>query len=102
MIVTADSAEAHALAGWLNSTPARRLARLVATPASGGFARHGAATVGALPLPAAALRDADLAALARRMAAGEPLQRELDEIVCRHLSLDRHERAALLSSDHRR
>jgi Eco57I restriction-modification methylase len=100
-IVTGTAAETHALTGWLNSTPIRRLARLVATPASGGFARHGAATIGSLPLPAAAVRDPDLVTLARRMSGGERLQGELDEVVYGHLALDERERASLPGSDHR-
>ncbi|HEU5169314.1 MAG TPA: N-6 DNA methylase [Gemmatimonadales bacterium] len=92
----ADRETAHRLAAWLNCTWMRAAARLVATPAAGGYARFGAAAVGGLPLPDAVLHDAELAELARAGAAGRVVQPDLDDLAARHLALTAAERAALV------
>lgn len=63
-----DAGAAHALAAWLNAPLTTALARIGASPAAGGFARFGLRIVGALPLPADALHDAELRALGRARA----------------------------------
>jgi hypothetical protein len=107
VVAVPDAETAGRLAAWLNSTWIRAAARLVATPAAGGFARFGAQVVSGLPLPDAVLADADLDALARCGAAGEPAQSELDALTARHLGLGPAAQEALagvdgVRSDHRR
>lgn len=91
----ADAETAHRVAAWLNSTWIRAAARLVAPPASGGFARFGAAVVAGLPLPDSALLDPALGQLARDAGAGRHVQPDLDAAVAGHLGLDSRSCAAL-------
>ncbi|MGH7631528.1 MAG: Eco57I restriction-modification methylase domain-containing protein, partial [Gemmatimonadales bacterium] len=63
VLVAPDAEAAHRLAAWLNCTWIRAAARLGATVASGGYARFGAAPVGSLPLPDAAVADPALGEL---------------------------------------
>ena len=100
VIVTAGPGAAHVLAAWLNSTWLRALAGLVAQPAAGGFRRFGAATVGSLPLPLSLGCDEMLTAIGVRMAAGEPLQGELDALVATHLGLGADACDALAAAEH--
>jgi hypothetical protein len=87
-VASVDSGcRAEALAAWLNSTWIRALARLVAVPAAGGFARFNAQVVGHLPLPSSVLEDPTLAELARAGRAGEVVQERIDRRAARHLSL---------------
>ncbi len=95
--ITANDSESHALAAWLNCTWVRALAGLIAMPAAGGFARHGTGTVGALPLPLAAIADPRLAALGARAGTGEALQDEIDELTAGALGLTPQERSVLAS-----
>jgi hypothetical protein len=90
-----SGAEAERLAGWLNTTWVRAVARLAAVPASGGFHRHSAALVSQLPLPASVLTDGALLAAARAGRAGEPVQETIDDIAAAHLALSTRERTAL-------
>jgi len=92
---THSSEEAERLAAWLNASCTRALARLGAVPASGGFHRFSATAVARLPLPEAALDDAELSALARAGRRGEDIQEALDDAVARHLDLTPRDRAAL-------
>lgn len=87
--------EAERLAAWLNASWLRMVARAAAVPASGGYARFGAATVGGLPLPATVLDDGRLDPLARRGRAGADVQVELDDIAAEHLGLAPALRSAL-------
>lgn len=82
---------AASLAAWLNATPIRVLARLVAEPAAGGCARYAARAVGAIPLPAVALGDPVLAAFCHT-AAGHDVQDALDSHVAQLLDLSTSER----------
>jgi hypothetical protein len=86
-VLKTSAAEAPALAAWLNSSWMRGLARLQADPASNGFARFNARTVGSLPLPDSVRSDAALAAFARNAATGSWSQDELDELTASHLDL---------------
>jgi hypothetical protein len=97
-----SDAEADRLAAWLNSSWLRAAARACAMPAAGGCARYTAATVGALPLPAAVLADDDLSTLNRSARDGGRVQAELDDLAARHLRLGPAHRAALLGSLDRR
>jgi hypothetical protein len=90
----ASAASADSLTAWLNSTPVRALARLHAEAAAGGYARFGARVVGDLPLPAAVLGDATLAALAQS-AQERDIQETLDEYVADWLRLSLAERELL-------
>jgi hypothetical protein len=89
-------AAADALAAWLNATPIRAIARLSAEPAAGGCARFAARTVGAVPLPAAALASTVLSVLGRA-ARERDIQDQLDDEVTELLGLSRAE-AELLSA----
>lgn len=100
VVATRRPADASLLAAWLNTTWCRNLAALVAQPAAGGYRRFGAAPVGSLPLPSSVTADADFLRLAHRMAAGEPLQEELDALAARHLGLDGAARDALAAAGH--
>jgi hypothetical protein len=84
--------DADGICAWLNSTWIRVLARLVAAPASGGYARFSAGVVGSLPGPADAVQ---LAPLGRQGTSGGDVQEELDERVARLLGLADDERRAL-------
>lgn len=86
---------ALALCAWLNATWVRALARITADPASGGFARFNARSVGAVPLPADLLDDPELAALGARGRRGEEFQGEVDELVGARLELGTGERRVL-------
>lgn len=77
-----EARAARRLAAWLNAPPLSALARLVAPPAAGGCARHGAHVVGALPLPPTVLDDASL----DPMAALPPRERA-DALTARALEL---------------
>jgi hypothetical protein len=94
---TAEAAER--LAAWLNSRWIRAVGRLGAVPAAGGFHRFSAAIVSRLPLPAAAVADAELSALARAGRRGEDIQEALDDTVARHLGLSARDRAVLGATD---
>ncbi|HEU4827837.1 MAG TPA: N-6 DNA methylase, partial [Gemmatimonadales bacterium] len=63
VIHAATDLEGNSACAWLNSTWIRAVARLVAPPASGGFARFTAGVVGSLPAPA---DDPELARLGGR------------------------------------
>ena len=86
-VIKTRAEEASALTAWLNSSWMRGLARLRADPASNGFARFNARTVGSLPLPLSVCTDAALAAFARRAAKANYSQAELDELTAPHLDL---------------
>ena len=102
-VTAAGSAqEAEGLAAWLNSTWIRAAACAGAVPAAGGFSRFNAAVVGAVPLPSAAVRDPQLAALSRAARTGTDVQEELDAIAARHLALSAREQGALRSLLHAR
>jgi len=90
--------EADRVAAWLNSSWLRAAARVGAVPAAGGCFRYTAATVGALPLPQSALADPDLSTIARLAASGRDVQKDLDDIAARHLSLSDVHRRALVTS----
>jgi hypothetical protein len=90
--------EADRLAAWLNSSWLRAAARAGAVPAAGGCSRFTAATVGALPLAAAALADPDLSTLARLAAEGRRVQADLDDVTARHLCLTEAHRRTLLAA----
>lgn len=95
-VAPAQSAEeAERLAAWLNASWLRMAAQAAAVPASGGYARFSAATVGSLPLPGAVLADVRLDPLARRGRAGADVQVELDDIAAEHLGLAPALRSAL-------
>jgi hypothetical protein len=91
----ASPESALALCAWLNSTYIRAVARATADPATGGFARFNARAVGTVPLPPGALEDPRLVVLARRGAAGEAVQDELDALVGDSLALGPAERRLL-------
>jgi hypothetical protein len=86
-VINTSAKAALALAAWLNSSWMRGLARLQADPASSGFARFNARTVGSLPLPRSVCTDAALAAFARQAVSGNYSQAELDELTAPHLDL---------------
>ena len=98
VIATAGGHEALTLAAWLNATCLRAIAALGAPPAAGHYRRFGAATIESLPLPPAAGRDDRLRQIAERMAAGEPLQDQLDAIAAEHLGLDDADSQALAAA----
>jgi hypothetical protein len=58
-VLQAPPAQSVVLAAWLNSSWMRGLARLQADPASNGFARFNARTVGSLPCPGTLAGDTD-------------------------------------------
>jgi hypothetical protein len=92
-----DGATAHRLAGWLNCSWLRAVAKTGASPARGGYARFDARTVGGLPLVPSVLTDPALEELARQAAAGGDVQEALDELCAAHLGLRGPDRAALKS-----
>jgi hypothetical protein len=97
---------ALALTAWLNSRWIRTLARAVADPAAGGFARFNARLVADLPLPSAVPDDPHLAALAERATRGESVQEDLDALTAEHLALSPRtrrilEQAERAGTDHR-
>ncbi len=96
-----DQDTAQGVAAWLNATWLRTAARLVATPAAGGFARFNARVVGSLPLPDTALADPALGDLARAGAEGHTVQPELDALAARHLALEPDVARALAQADQR-
>ena len=96
-VLHAPGEQSLVIAAWLNSSWMRGLARLQADPASSGFARFNARTVGALPLPATLAGDSGLAAWASRAVAGDFLQAELDELTAPHLDLTPAELGTLAS-----
>jgi len=103
LVETATDEAACALAAWLNSTWIRAFARLTAEPAAGGCARFAARAMGGTPLPATVLRSVALADFARRAAAGEPVEQEIDVEVARTLNLSRHDCEVLAPlASHRR
>ena len=106
LVTLPDGATARRLAAWLNSTWLRAAARSMAVPARGGFVRHNARTVSALPLPPAVLADPLLDRFARRAVRHPWNQQELDELTGRHLDLTPASRTALrrlagFGADHR-
>jgi hypothetical protein len=82
-----DGAMARRIAAWLNATWIGAVARAGAVPASGGYARFSAATVGALPLPTTVLTDSRLDPLTRAGRAGARIQDDLDDLAAEHLGL---------------
>jgi hypothetical protein len=101
VLAVPDPATAERVAAWLNATWLRAAARLVATPAAGGFARFNARVVGGLPLPDTALTDPALDGLCRAAAEGCAVQPELDAIAARHLALEPDVARALAQADQR-
>jgi hypothetical protein len=97
--VAQSKAGAERLTAWLNCTWIRVIARQGAVPASGGFVRFKAGTIGGLPLPPSVLTDPTLAALARAGRRGEPVQAHLDELTARHLGLSAVARSVLREAD---
>jgi hypothetical protein len=95
VVVAGSAPSAERLAACLNSTWLRAVARLVAVPAAGGFSRFNARTVAQLPLPASAANDPALATLAREGRSGADIQRDLDELMARHLGLSASAQHAL-------
>jgi N-6 DNA Methylase len=95
---TASSGRAQGIAAWLNSSWIRAVARLSAPPASGGFARFNAATVGGVPLAVSALDDARLPELTRAGRSGEEVQATLDALVADHLGLSQSAQRKLRAS----
>jgi Eco57I restriction-modification methylase len=93
--VAAGAAEAARLAGWLNSTWVRAIATLGAVPASGGFRRFTAATIGRLPLPAGVLSDDALRELSEAGRRDEPVQEAIDDVAAAHLGLTARDRSRL-------
>lgn len=83
------------LAAWLNATPIRACARLLATPAASGFRRYNAVTVGRLPAPEALWDDAELLALGRSGRQGDDVQAGLDQAAARLLELRERDGHAL-------
>lgn len=77
---------ADALTAWLNSTWIGALARLMAEPASGQYARFGARAVGSVPLPGEVLGDPVLAAITLA-AADHDVREALDRHVAQLLGL---------------
>jgi hypothetical protein len=96
-ILRADNTTALALTAWLNSSWIRGLARLQADPASSGFARFNARTVGALPLPDSVSRDSRLAEGALLASTSNHTQAEIDELTAPHLDLPATSLRALAS-----
>jgi hypothetical protein len=92
---TRDGAMARRIAAWLNATWIRAVARAGAVPASGGYARFSAATVGALPLPPTVLSDARFDPLTRAGRQGARIQDDLDDLAAEHLGLAPGARALL-------
>ena len=86
-VLQAPPAQSAVFAAWFNSSWMRGLARLQADPASNGFARFNARTVGSLPCPDTLAGDAGLAEWARHATGGDFLQAELDELTASHLDL---------------
>jgi Eco57I restriction-modification methylase/N-6 DNA Methylase len=86
---------AEALAGWLNSTWIRAIARAGAVPASGGFARFNARLIRQLPLPPDVLLHPALTQLARAARKGASVQPELDAVVAHLLGLTPAQQSAL-------
>ena len=72
----------------------------MAQPASSGYRRFGAATVGSLPFPASLDADRTLADIGVRMARGESVQAELDAVSAGHLGLDPDACDALAAAEH--
>jgi hypothetical protein len=95
LIAMPDGSATLTLTAWLNSTWLRVLARASADRAAGGFARFNARVVGELPLPSTVMGDQRLTDLARRGAAGQPIQEELDAVCAEHLALSRDIQAIL-------
>ncbi|MGH7702315.1 MAG: hypothetical protein ACREMO_04440, partial [Gemmatimonadales bacterium] len=87
VVAAPDAQTARCLSAWLNSTWIRAAARVVACPASGGFARFNGRTVASLPLPDAALGDPALAELAQSGSQGTLVQESVDDICAHHLCL---------------
>ena len=96
-VLQAPPASCSILAAWLNSSWMRGLARLHADPASSGFARFNARTVGALPCPETLARDAGIAGWVGQMTSGTFHQAELDELTAPHLDLTPAELRTLAS-----
>ncbi len=90
-----DSETALRLSAWLNTTWMRAAARMVATPAAGGFARFNAQVVAGLPLPDWVLRDDELGQLAENGAAGCDVQEDLDDLTAARLNLSPSGKTAL-------
>lgn len=97
VMVTRSPEEAACLTAWLNSTPIRALAALVADPAAGGCRRFGARAVSGVPLPDGVLDDPVLAHLTRLGSDGHLEQAALDTACARHLALDQSALDALAS-----
>jgi hypothetical protein len=95
LIPVDHDAIAHRLAGWLNCTWIRALARLGADPARGGYARFNARVVGALPLPEGVVLDAELSRLGRRAAESSWSLEDIEELAATHHQLSTAARRAL-------
>lgn len=87
LLAAPDARCALALTAWFNSSWCRAIARATADPASSGFARFNASIVAALPLPSGVALDERLIAIAKRGAADDQIQEELDDICAKHLGL---------------
>jgi hypothetical protein len=103
VVLTASTAEAYALATWLNSPLAASWLAALAEPARGGFRRMFGWTVSLMPIP----RDWDhsvalLAPLGERAAAGNvPSDDEILDASLAALGLATRDVAALLTWGHR-
>jgi hypothetical protein len=86
-VIRAPHSVALTLSAWFNSSWMRGLARLQADPASSGFARFNARTIGALPLPESITVNPKLSVFAALASRGSYLQEELDELTAPHLDL---------------
>lgn len=95
VVLTGSAEDALALCAWLNSTWARAAARATADPASGGYARFNARTVGGIPLPPGVLQDERLASLTNQARGGEDVQDEIDDAVAEWLQLGPQDRRVL-------
>jgi Eco57I restriction-modification methylase len=95
LVVTKSHEAGEAFAAWLNSTWIGAVARLGADPARGGFFRFNARTVGAVPLPTAALEDERWSRLPRPQRFDKEARDAIDRIVAEHLGLDARDRRAL-------
>jgi hypothetical protein len=101
LVALPDHHSALALTAWLNSTWIRVAARATADLAANGFARFNARVVGALPLPAGVLEDAQLMSVTDRGTRGQNIQEELDAIVATHLGLSERARRILADAQDR-
>jgi hypothetical protein len=97
VVSVSSSAEADALAAWLNAPPVRSLAAASAPPASGGYRRHSASVVEELPLPVGVLESAALREVAESCASDGEDTGSLARIAGELLGLDRDDCRRLAS-----